>query len=62
MLRKRRYIPFALSLSKGFMGNALIDLILHSWFDKLTTNGGLNQRLPTPPASGCFFAGLALPD
>jgi hypothetical protein len=22
-----------------------IDLFLHSWFDKLTTNGGINQRL-----------------
>jgi len=42
-----RLIPQAgksLVMSKGGLYNLLIHLILRSWFDKLTTNGGLIQR------------------
>jgi len=32
--------PFALSLSKGERFGILFHQPIHSWFDKLTTNGG----------------------
>jgi hypothetical protein len=36
-------------MSKGSLFYSWTDLIHHSWFDKLTTNGGLNQFLLNVP-------------